>query len=47
MGCKISQVYDQNFYWGGGGLVGWWIGWGANSERCLKWGGGGSLKNLS
>ena len=22
------------------------MGWGANSERCLKWGVGGSLKNL-
>ena len=22
------------------------MGWGANGERCLKWGVGGSLKNL-
>ena len=22
MGCKIPQVYDQNFYWGGGGGIG-------------------------
>ena len=35
-------MYDQNFRvvrdggWGGG-----------SSERCLKWGGGGSLKDLS
>ena len=45
MGCKIPQVYDQNFYWWGG--IGVVDGVGANSERCLKWGGGGSLKNLS
>ena len=43
MGCKIRQVYDQNFYWGGIGMV---DGVGANSERYLKWGVGGSLKNL-
>ena len=35
---KQSQVYDQNFYgaWGKGGELGQ-----GNSERCVKWGGGG------
>ena len=47
MGCKIPQVYDQNFYLGGGGGIEVVDGVGANSERCLKWGVGGSLKNLS
>ena len=40
---KISFVYNQNFQRGrrGGG-------WGGgSSERCLKWGGGGSLRDLS
>ena len=23
MGCKIPQVYDQNFYWGGDRGGGW------------------------
>ena len=32
------NVYDQNFYWGGGSRDGEWGG--GNSERCLKWGGG-------
>ena len=36
----LSLVYDQNFYWGGGG-GGWVDGEGDSSERCLKWGGGG------
>ena len=38
-------MYDQNFM-GGAGVV---DGKGGNSERCLKWGGGGggSLRNLS
>ena len=31
---------------GGGGGEGWWMGRGS-SEGCLKWGGGGSLKDLS
>ena len=40
----IGFVYDQNFFffWGGGVDEE-----GGNSERCLKWGGGGSLKDLS
>ena len=46
MGCKIPQVYDQNLYWGRGDRGGGWGG-GTNSERCLKWGAGGSSKNLS
>ena len=37
-------MYDQNFYWGQG-----WLEGRGNSERCLKWGGGGgrSSRNLS
>ena len=35
-------MYDQNFRVVRGG------GWGGgSSERCLKWGGGGSLRDLS
>ena len=26
MGCKIPQVYDQNFYWGRGDKGGGWGG---------------------
>ena len=37
-------VYDQNFY-GGRGVDG--EDSGGSSERCLKWDGGGSLRDLS
>ena len=42
----IHWVYDQNFYWGAGVVGGEGV---TDSERCLKWGGGGgrSLRNLS
>ena len=37
-------MYDQNFYGGWGkGVV---DGEGGSSERCLKWGGGGSSRDL-
>ena len=29
------------------GGKGWWMGRGDRSEGCLKWGGGGSLRDLS
>ena len=35
------------FMGGGGGAAGMVDGEGSNSERCLKWGGGGSSRNLS
>ena len=35
MGCKIPQVYDQNFYWGGGG-----------EDRGGGWGGGLTVKDV-
>ena len=39
------SVYDQHFRGGGGaGMV---DGEGCSSERCLMWGGGGSLRDLS
>ena len=38
-------MYDQNFYGGGGGVVDG-EGEGGNSEGCLKWGGGRSLRDL-
>ena len=43
---RCMLVYDQNFYWGGAGVV---DEEGSSSKRCLKWsgGGGGSLRNLS
>ena len=37
---------DQHFSGGGGG-EGVVDGKGGSSERCLKWGGGGSLRDLS
>ena len=37
-------MYDQNFLGGGEGVV---DGEGGSSQRCLKWGGGGSLRDLS
>ena len=36
-----QNFYDQNFY----GEKGWWMGGG--SEKCLNWGGGRSLRDLS
>ena len=41
---SIWLVYDQNFWGGGEGVV---DGEGGSSEGCLKWGGGGSLRDLS
>ena len=38
----LILVYDQNFM--GGGVV---DGEGGSSERCLKWGGEGSFRDLS
>ena len=32
--AQARMVYDQIFFWGGGG----------SSEGCLKWGGGGVIK---
>ena len=43
----VRLVYDQNFYGGGGMGEGVVDGEGGSSERCLKWGGGGSLRDLS
>ena len=37
MGCKIPQVYDQNFYWERGDRGG---GWGGG------WGGGLTVKDV-
>ena len=40
-------MYDQNFWGGRGGGWGGGSSEGCSSEGCLKWGDGGSLRDLS
>ena len=47
LGCDSIVRVQSNFFLGGGGEAEVVDGQGGNSERCLKWGGGRSLRNLS